>query len=292
MAAGAVTLSQSAMNALWNQGVSWQEISPTSYYPPFYVTHATDPVKTFKCTGYGACNANGLQVHIPNGAVVEPHSDGHLAILDTVLGTEIDGWACSIAATAINCTWGGKFPFGGSGITNSGSEADHAGFSGGIMVITAQELLNGHIDHALGINTECLNNPAVYPADPNDGGTDTSCGGSGPPSYGDMVHLLWTPAQIASSAYSAECKTILTAFATYGAYTRDTGGLGLSFDKQASSSYTSLGLADPWITTIVPHMVAAGDAQIFSSTGGFWDSCLGRLSASDLELIQIQAGSY
>jgi hypothetical protein len=279
------------MNYLWSEGISGQEISPTSYYPPVYVTSASDPLRTFTCTGYGACNANNMRIHVPNGAQVEPHSDGHVIFIDTVLNTEFDGWQCAIASSAVNCTWGGKYPFGGSGLTNSGNEAVHAGYAGGLMLITAQELLNGHIDHALALNTQCLNNPTVYPADMNDSGTDLSCGGTGAPVYGDMVHLLWTPAQIAASGYSADCKVILTAVATYGAYTHDTGGQGLSLDKQASRSFTALGRTDPWVTTILPRMTAAGDAS-----GGngvyYWNSCLNRLGSSAFEIIQIPAGNY
>lgn len=200
-------------------------------------------------------------------------------------GVSVDGWQCSFGTSSLNCTWGGAFAFGGSGITNNGSTGNHAGYSGGIMLITAQELIDGRIDHALAMNTQCLNNPSVYPADRSNGGTDQSCGGSGPPSYGDLIHLLWTPAQIAASAYSSECKTILTALATYGAFAKDTGNLGLSITAQSALSFTALGLPDPWTTTIVPHLRAAGDAS-----GSTWSSCLNRLSASSFELLQIPAG--
>jgi len=102
-----------------------------------------------------------------------------------------------------------------------------------------------------------------------------------------MAHLLWTPAQISASPYSAECKTVLTALATYGAYTYDTGNYGLALLAQHQLSYTAVGKVSPWATTIIPDLVAAGDA-----TGTYWDSCLNRLSASDFELLQLKAGSY
>jgi hypothetical protein len=284
--AGALTLPQSAMNALWAEGVSQQDLSSTSYYTPVYVSSASDPIMTFTCTGYGACNANGARVHVPNGAQIEPHSDGHIAIIDTANSASYDGWACSFGIGSLNCTWGGLWHFGGTGLTSTGSEANHAGYAAGLFIISPQELANGHIDHALGMNTWCLNEPTVYPADLHAGVTDQPCGGSGAPSYGDLVHLLWTPAQIASSAYSAECKTILTALATYGAYTKDTGSDGLSLSIQGARAYTSLGLPDPLDGTILPHLLAAGDAN-----GHWWASCLNRLAPSDLELLQITSGS-
>jgi hypothetical protein len=285
---GAVTLPQAAMNSLWSQGVSNQGLSVTSYMYPVYVSSDADPVKTFTCGNQSAaCDANNLKIHIPSGAVPEPQADAHIAVIDTTQNLEVDGWACTVNATTVACQWGGEHAFGGTGLEDVGSTSVKAGYAAGLFEITAQELLNGQIDHALGVNTNCLNDPTVYPADQDAGGTDESCGGNGPPSYGDMIHLLWTPAQIAASPYSAECKTVLTALATYGAYTYDTGNYGLALLTQHQLSYTAIGQTSPWATTIIPDLVAAGDGD-----GTAWHSCLNRLSASDFELIQIPSGSY
>lgn len=285
-AAGAWVLGQSAMNTLWNQGVSYQDLSTNTYMFPVYVSSTSDPVKTIWCSGYGACNANGMQIHVPNGAQQEPHADGHIAIIDPSQNIEFDGYQCW-NGSALSCTWGGKYALGGNGVTNSASEGVHAGYAAGVMAITAQELLNGHIDHALGMNTSCLNNPTVYPADTLAGGTDTSCGWSGSPSYGNLVHLTLTPSQIAATNHSTECKAVLTALSTYGAYTYDTGNQGISLVAQSTLSYTSIGKSSPWASTIVPHFIAAGE-----SSGNYWGSCLNGLSAANFELIQIAAGSY
>jgi hypothetical protein len=285
---GAVTLPQSAMTSLWSQGIPNQDLSVTSYMYPVYVSSATDPVKTFTCGNeYAACDANNLKIHIPSGAVPEPQSDAHIAIIDTTQNLEVDGWACKVNASTVACQWGGEHAFGGTGLENVGSTSVKAGYAAGLFEITAQELLNGQINHALGLNTNCLNDPTVYPADQNAGGTDESCGGTGPPSYGDMIHLLWTPAQIAASPYSAECKTVLTALSTYGAYTFDTGNYGLALLTQHQLSYTAIGQTSPWATTVIPDLVAAGDAK-----GTAWQSCMNRLKASDFELLQIPSGSY
>lgn len=276
------------MNSLWNQGgISSQDLSPNSYMFPLYVSSGNDSLKTISCTGYGQCNANGMQIHVPNGARPEPQGDGHIAIIDTTQNLEFDGYQCSVGSNTLSCTWGGKYALGGNGITNSGSDAVHGGYAAGVMNITAAELAQGHIDHALAMNTNCLNNPTVYPADPNNAGTDQGCGGSGAPSYGHMLHLLLTPSQIAATSHSAECKTILTALATYGAFTYDTGNPGLSLVTENALSQTALGKSSPWTTTILPDMDAAGDAS-----GTYWNSCLNGLSASSFELIQIAAASY
>ena len=284
---GAVVLPQSEMASLWSQSIANQGLSETSYMYPVYVSSAADPVKTFTCGSGWPCNADGLSIHVPAGAVPEPQSDGHFAIIDTALQVEVDGWQCVVGQTTVKCAWGGKFAFNGKGIENEGSGSVKAGYAAGVFEITAQELLNGQIDHALGMNTDCLNNPTVYPADTNAGGTDEACDVAGAPAYGDLVHLLWTPAQIKASAYSAECKTVLTALATYGAYTFDTGNGGLALLTQHQLSYTAIGKTSPWSTTILPDLVAAGDAE-----GTAWHSCLNRLKPSDFELLQIPAASY
>jgi hypothetical protein len=284
--AGASVVSHSAMDTLWGQGISGQDLGTSTYMFPIYGASSSDPVKTISCTGYGLCNAHGLQIHVPYGAQVEPQADGHIAIVDPANGFEFDGYQCSVGST-LSCRWGGKYALGGNGITGSGSDAIHAGYAAGLMAITAQELLNGHIDHALGMNTSCLNEPTVYPADTRAGGTDKSCGWSGAPSYGNLVHLTMTASQIAATNHSAECKTVLNALATYGAYTYDTGNQGLSLVAQSTLSYTALGISSPWATTIVPHFDAAGEAS-----GSYWKSCLDGLSSADFELVQIPAGSY
>jgi len=287
-AAGATTLPKADMVSLWSQGISNQDLSVTSWMYPVYVSLATDPMKIFTCGNqYAACDANDVQIHIPSGAVPEPQADAHIAVIDTTLNLEVDGWACTVSASIVSCQWGGEHAFGGAGLEDVGSTSVKGGYAAGLFEITAQELLNGQINHALGLVTNCLNNPTVYPADQHANGTDESCGGMGPPSYGDMVHLLWTPAQIAASPYSAECKTVLTALATYGAYTYDTGNGGLALLAQHQLSYTAVGKVSPWATTIIPDLNAAGDGS-----GTTWQSCFNRLSAADFELIQIPSGSY
>jgi hypothetical protein len=274
------------MSALWNQGVTNYALGATRQLP-IYTASASDPLRTIACTQYGGrCQGSGSQIHVPTNAAPQSVSDAHIIVVDPAKNVEWDGWQCKNGAT-LSCSWGALYALGGSGLHNNGSDGVHAGYAAGLFMISPQEILNGHIDHALGLNTRCLNNPTVYPADQNAAGTDTACGGSGAPAYGDLVHLVWTPSQIAASAYSKECKTVLTALATYGAYTYDTGNLGLEIAAVSNQSFTAQGGSDPWVG-IKANMRAAGDAD----SGGNWHSCLNRLSASDLELIQIRAGTY
>lgn len=285
---GAIVLPQSAMTSLWSQDIQNEDLSPTSWMYPVYVSQSSDPVKIFTCGNAGAaCDANDVEIHIPAGAVPEPQADAHIAVIDTTQNLEVDGWACTVSPSAVACQWGGEHPFAGTGLENVGSTSVKGGYAAGLFEITAQELLNGQINHALGLDTNCLNNPTVYPADQHANGTDESCGGTGPPSYGDMIHLLWTPSQIAASSYSTECKTVLTALSTYGAYTFDTGNFGLALLTQHQLSYTAVGQVSPWATTIIPDLIASGDGK-----GTTWQSCFNHLSSSDFELIQIEPGTY
>ena len=103
---GAVVLPQAAMTSLWSQGISNQDLSITSWMYPVYVSQSSDPVKTFTCAIPGAaCDANDVQIHIPAGAVPEPQSDAHIAILDTTQNLEVDGWACTVSPSTVACQW-------------------------------------------------------------------------------------------------------------------------------------------------------------------------------------------
>ncbi len=288
---GATTLPASATNALWNQGIAYEPIGDARQLP-IYAASASDPLVKIRCTAYGGgCYGSGTSIHVPAAALHQQvnSGDNHILVVDQSLGLEWDGWQCANATAT--CSWGSLYALGTNGLhgpgNHPGNEGVHGGYAVGLFSLQPAEIAQGHIDHALGLNVPCLNDPTVYPADTQAGGSDESCGGNGPPAYGDLLHLTWTPARIAASAYSAECKTVLTAFATYGAYTYDTGNTpGIELQSESSLASTAFGLADPW-ATIRANMRAAGD-----SDGTNWSSCLNRLHASDFELLQIPAGNY
>ena len=292
-----IASSSTIMNNLWNQGIGSEDISTSSYMPPVYVSAGTDPVKVISCTGYGPCDANGMSIHVPANALPEPHSDAHIAIIDPTLNVEFDGWQCAIGTT-LNCTSGGIYQYTTNhtfGLKNNGWEANHGGVAYGLGVVTAQELVNGHIDHALLLNTQCLNNPTLYPMDLSNGGTDQACTGitkeANPAAqYGQLVHFLKSPTDLIPYGISNECKTILNALYVYGAYTYDTGAQGISIAVQSQLSYSALGYtgaANPW-NLIINHMITGGDVTSYT----YFASCFQLFHASDFELLQIPTGSY
>ncbi len=281
---GAQVVSQTYMQALWAQGVAG---SPIAEGIPIYVGRSTDPVLTASCTMYGSnCNAKGVRIHVPSYATPQQSSDAHITIVDqnsSVGQIELDCWQTVITGSQLKCSWAGIYKTPGSGVSENGNEGIHAGMAVSSVFTVGAEVADGNIGHALGFIAHCLNSPAVYPADTSVG-TDYSCGGSTPPHYGNLVHLLWSSSQIASSSYSSPCKVILTALATYGAYLTDTGNNGLQLDTQNELSYTASPqnrALDPW-PAIQSKLDASGDGGY-----GSWHSCLNRLQASNFELLQI-----
>lgn len=301
-AQGASTIDHQYMDSFWRQGFPARNVYTEI---PIYLSKSTDPMVTVSCTFYGGnCNAKGLRIHNnPANYIqwinsIQNEEDHHLLLVDQNSSegpVELDCWQAgprsatsTLVGTNLQCGWAGKYQLGGSGLhgklsnqSDPGSEGLHFGPAAASYMVTGTEILNGHIDHALALNVSCLNNPSVYPADTQNG-TDTSCDGStSPPHYGNAIHLNWSAAQIAGSAYSAPCKTILAALADYGAYMSDTGDAGVVIDVEAERAYTSVGAVDPY-PAIEAQLNAAGDAN-----GGKWNSCFNRLKSSDFEMLQL-----
>jgi hypothetical protein len=282
---GATVVPHQYMDSLWNQGIAG---NGTAQGIPIYVASSTDPLLTAVCTLYGGnCNAKNVRIHVPTYATAQQSPDGHIVIIDENSPNgkiEIDCWQASISGGNFQCSWAGAYKLGTSGVSEDGSEGIHGGMAVSTVYISGQELVNGHIDHALGMATSCLNNATIYPADTSIG-TDTSCDNTvNPPHYGNLVHLLWSATQIENSAYSAPCKVVLTALATYGAYLDDTGNNGLQVNVQNELSYTAnprTKSLDPW-PGIQSVLNAGGDG-----TQENWWSCFNRVQSSDFELIEM-----
>ena len=300
MSAGARVLSPTIAAHYWAQSVATNinPANPDAGVSPTYVVRSGDPAYTFMCPEYGTCNASGTTVHYPVGAAPSAGSDHHLVSFDTVYAhAEVDGWGgdtkhpCSLTAGSagsnglVNCSWGGTFPFSGSGLGTDSSASTAGGYAYGLMDISAQELLNGHIDHALGIGQSCLDNGGVYPAGVGRN-TDSACPANLEPNavYGDLIHLK-SSVNVASLGYSPYCRAVVQALQTYGAYTADNNGgwgIGLEYEFPNNPAYAT----DPWNKTIFPSMAAGGDGT-GSGTNFRFSGCLQRISAADIEVIQI-----
>jgi hypothetical protein len=335
MSAGAKVVSDSSNNMAANylsQGISGGQplrLVGGGNVGPLYIAHEGDPAYIFSCPAYGKCNAHGKTVRYPPGAHAHTDSDHHLSTIDFASGIEVDGWggytpdgvrgscdgnltptsACPYPCNLVpgsngnpgtaNCSWGGSFKLNGDGLASVYGNAGNAGgYAFGIMNITAGEILEGHIDHALGIAQSCLDANTVYPSDHP--GTDARCSGNTAPyynnfnepqpSYGNLIHLK-SSVDVTTLAASGSCQTILRALQKYGAYTADNNGkYGILLNiEDATDQYGGNVAANPWFTTILPDMVAYGDA---SATGNenspfTYQSCLGKITADQIEIIQI-----
>jgi hypothetical protein len=334
MAAGAKIVSNASNNMAANylaQGIGQNQplrLHGGGSVGPLYISQKTDPAYTFSCPAYGNCNATGRTVHYPAGAHAHTDSDHHLSTVDYGSGEEVDGWGgyspdsggtcdgvldptaacpypCNLSPGSngspgsVNCSWGGVYKLGGSGLsTVPGHSGNAGGYAFGLMNITAGEILQGRIDHALGIAQSCLDPNTVYPSDHP--GTDAKCSGNTPPyynnfnepqpSYGNLIHLK-SSVDITTLAASTSCRTILTALQTYGAYTADNNGkYGISLNlEDAAGQYGGNVPANPWFSTILPDMVAHGDASDTNNPNSpfVYGSCLGKVTPDDIEIIQI-----
>jgi hypothetical protein len=239
---------------------------------PIYVSSAKDPAYIVKCDQYGGgCNVKNAIVHIPAYAKAEHKSDAHLTIIDPVSGYEYNFWQAArnsdgdlnIIGGTLHISWGGRSKIGGDG-TNA--EGNHAGFAASAVTLYPAEILAGRIDHALAIGVYCADDPAVFPAILMP--TDQACGVPNSPYYGMHVQLNLSDAEIAALRTSPLDKAIKTALAHYGAYVYDTGNpQGINVLALSYLTYTTQGLPDPWLSTILPQLQPYG---IASGGGDRW----------------------
>jgi hypothetical protein len=253
---------------------------------PIYVTTASDPAYTVKCTKpWGRCNVQDTIVHIPAYAKVEHGDDGHIDIVDLATGYEYNFWQAGdargnphISGHTLSISWGGRTKLGGNALD---AEGNHAGYAASALALYPAEILAGHIDHSLGLDVPCADEPTVFPAILH--ATDGPCNAPDSPYYGMLIQLNMSDAEIDALDTSRYDKVIKKALAHYGAYVYDIGAdnslLALSY-----LTYTTQGLADPWLGTILPDMKRFGVAQgsgdrwklgpIFGGLGVDWASKL------------------
>ncbi len=281
------------------------------YYPnpgtgPNYVVKEGDPSYIFLCPEYGGCPAAGMTAHFPAGAAPAVGGDHHLTSIDPVYAQgEFDGWggygctgnlnpvvptgSCAHPCNLVpgnpgiaNCSYGGFSSFSGNGLGNGGNAA---GYAFGIFEVSAEDLLQGHIDHALGMLVGCLDNGGVYPSAR---GTDSACPSILEPNavYGDLVHLKFS-VPVAAYGYSPYCAIVVQALQTYGAFIVDTDGnygSAIEFENPNNPMYAQ---NSPW-PGIYASMAAGGDATGSAADQNVsFSSCLQRIKPGDLEVVQI-----
>jgi hypothetical protein len=246
--------------------------------PVFYAT-SSDPVMTVHCkndAGVGSCtgangvNTGGVKINVPAGAVPFANADAHMTVIETATGKEYDFWDTSVSGSTIDAGTGAELSMSGDG---RGSQGDNGQFALAAGLVRPSELAAGQINHALVVTVPCVN--AKGPkgvAWPAEYGYGSPCGEGwnespvGAPQMGQLLRLNMTAAQIQASRAPAWQKTIMTAFATYGAYIEDTDGnqaAGIDILTQGGSSWTDLGQPDPWLT--VTRQFGSSNGDLVSS---------------------------
>jgi hypothetical protein len=241
---------------------------------PTYYSVSGDPVFRIHCTRpWGTCGLEGKSIHIPAGAVVEggvaasinstdTSGDAHMAVIDQTAGYEYDMWQVQISpipATGgnLNISWGGLSAMSGPGVGTGGATASN--YANSMGRIRAEEMAAGHIDHALFLTAYCDSGTFVYPAIQ----AGSSCTGiSNAPPMGSRFQLTLSSSEIDGLAIPTWQKTILHAFAKYGAFMGDTGNTW-TFETESGDMYTTMGGADRWLNFATSNGwdYWAGDSQ-------------------------------
>lgn len=247
---------------------------------PLYFARSSDPLYTINsqnCTvGYGLATFCPRMLRIPSGAMHASGSDGHLEVVEPAGfyssgGTddhrrppgevdEVDFYSVTnpnplAGGGTISSSFDGALNFDGSGCCGY-STAMNQGLAG--LMIRAQDLQRGVIDHALGGSFKCSNGTNVTPWPLVGGGGACPSGGQGPP-IGGRLQLKMDDSTIDALSIPGWQKTIYMALAHYGLYVTDTGGAPMDPEFEPAADYLSFGNTSHTLMTFFAS--AAGGAK-------------------------------
>jgi hypothetical protein len=275
--AGGVTPYFSA-GGVWNQPVgNAQPVANSSALISYLTAHALHPNMTLRswgvsvsetqpgqqpaftvpCVMWSNCTLDAFgQIPIPLTASPDSSGDGHLAVYDPTSGREWDMWQAQKTASSWQAGGGAAVSTLGDGVAPSGTaggDAANLPLLGGL--VRPEEILQGHIDHALVFTMPGVSSVGhVCPATHHDGST------TDPNALLEGMRLQLDPSvDVSQLPIPAWEKTLASAMQTYGMYLRDQGGsLAIFAEDSASRGYdawsklgfasgNSVGLAGiPW----------------------------------------------
>jgi len=238
------------------------------YGHPTYFASSSDRVLTIHCTVYACSEIEGMEVHVPAGAIPTGGSDRHIAVVQPDGSRVIDLWQAETPPLfgVWNVSSGGGSRLDGDGlvadVNGDGvvgtAQATSARWSLAAGMVRAAELESRRIQHSLFATVECVNG-RVWPAL----GHARQCSDIGlpmenAPRNGDWLWLDMTPAEIDALRYTdgeplhPSMRVLLKGLAEYGTRIGDTGAYSLA-EHENQFMYTASGLANP--------MQAVGDAE-------------------------------
>jgi hypothetical protein len=241
---------------------------------PLYYATASDPWYVVTGCDYGPTTNTGpwspigIPFHAPDGTEFnQSTTDNYLAIWDQSQNYLVEFYghdnpgqslpACDATNASNACPIHmhscamAKFDtgqdWGGTSTTRPG------GFGPFMGVIRMHELMAGEINHALYVDLDCVVGPPVFPDVVNS--MAWACGvppapePSNRPREGSLFFLDYSDAQIANMNIPQWQKTVLTAFAHYGAYAGTTGlgGETLNPYMESGQAYQQQGLQNPFV---------------------------------------------
>jgi hypothetical protein len=243
-------------DSVWNMPVgNAQPVANSASLISYFVAHANQPNMTLRAWGVSVAEAQPEQpvfsvpcliysnctlsafgpFHIPLTAVPDPQGDGHLAVYDPATRREWDMFQTQTTGNGWTAGGGAAVLTDGNGVAPAGTASgDAANFPllGGL--IRPEEVLQGHIDHALVFAMPGVSRLGhVCPATHNDGSS------TDPNALREGMRVQLDPAVDADALQiPAWEKTVAHAMQTYGMYLRDEGGtLGVFAENPISRGY-------------------------------------------------------
>jgi hypothetical protein len=204
-------------------------INTTSYTPALYVARNSDPaydITAWNCQSHTASVASYLNdqlrgVHVPDDLRPDPSSDGSVSIYNPDSDEVIELWRARKVDGQWQACWGGRIQNAGNSLGRFDLTygASASGMAMWATTIRQQELIEGHIDHVIGLGIPYTKKGSVsWPAVRTDGWKDGT-----QLSIGQMLRL---PASLDldSLKLSPVARTIAKAAQDYGIIVTDTSG--------------------------------------------------------------------
>jgi hypothetical protein len=254
-----------------------------------YYSQPGDPSYTLHCTeDWGTCPLEGKVIQIPASAKPAGISgtDAHMTIVDQETGWEYDLWAVTIFPEnggTVEFGWGGLTRIDGDGLGSYAVAARYGSLAG---LVRSQELVSGHIRHALAMFVPCTEG-WVYPADhPGYDCSDNGMSTRNALPMGAHFKLTMSRRKIRAHHFPRWKRAVLLALHRYGAYVADTSGdpSYWGFRFESSATYQSFGYEDPMVKLAQRNGIKPDD---YNENGfdEYWFNLKRRVAWKKLEVV-------
>ncbi len=190
---------------------------------PVYLAKTSDPAVTINCTAWSCPSLQGLTVHIPSDAVpgqAYSGSDKQMVVVDPNGRYTYEFYQAGNVLSSGNISSGEKFDTYTS--TAWAQSYDGAVDNGHVSLISgmvsAQDLLQGSINHAVLIGSPCSTG-TVYPSIAT---PDVYCGGGSGAPVGARLWLNLTDSQVDAAVSDPVQRMVAKALIHYGGFVHDT----------------------------------------------------------------------